>query len=68
MAVIRYRTRNRLVSEFDISVENCGQPGGAAGIGVNFIPFVGQAVAVPAFFVTTAYFYLVAKLRGIGRK
>jgi len=42
--------------------------GGAAGIGVNFIPFIGQAVAVPAFVVTTAYFYMVAKLRGIGRK
>lgn len=42
--------------------------GGAAGIGVNFIPFVGQMVAVPAFVVTTAYFYIVAKLRTIGKK
>lgn len=42
--------------------------GGAAGIGVNFIPFVGQAIAVPAFVGTTAYFYLVAKLRGLGKK
>lgn len=42
--------------------------GGAAGIGVNFIPFVGQAITVPAFVGTSAYFYLVAKLRGIGKK
>ena len=42
--------------------------GGAAGVGVNFIPFVGQAIAVPAFITTTAYFYLVAKLRSIGKK
>lgn len=42
--------------------------GGVAGVGVNFIPFVGQAIAVPAFVATTAYFFLVAKLRGIGKK
>lgn len=42
--------------------------GGAAGIGVNFIPLVGQAIALPAFVGTTAYFYLVAKLRGLGKK
>ena len=42
--------------------------GGAAGIGVNFVPFVGQALAVPAFVMTTAYFFLVAKLRNIGKK
>ncbi|MFN3578050.1 MAG: hypothetical protein ACK4TJ_13860, partial [Tabrizicola sp.] len=35
--------------------------GGAAGIGVNFIPFVGQAVAVPAFVMTTAYFYVTIR-------
>lgn len=42
--------------------------GGAAGIGVNFIPFLGQAIAVPTFVGTTAYFYLVAKFRGLGKK
>lgn len=42
--------------------------GGAAGIGINFIPLVGQALAVPAFAVTTAYFFLVAKLRSIGKR
>jgi hypothetical protein len=42
--------------------------GGVAGVGVNFIPFVGQAIAVPAFVATTAYFFLVAKLRGLGKK
>ena len=42
--------------------------GGVAGVGVNFIPLVGQAVAVPAFVGTTAYFFLVAKLRGLGKK
>lgn len=39
--------------------------GGAAGIGVNFIPIVGQFAAVPAFVGTTAYFFIVAKLRGM---
>ena len=42
--------------------------GGVAGVGVNFIPFVGQAIAVPAFVATTVYFFLVAKLRGLGKK
>jgi hypothetical protein len=42
--------------------------GGTAGIGINFIPLVGQALAVPAFTVTTAYFFLVAKLRSIGKR
>jgi hypothetical protein len=42
--------------------------GGVAGVGVNIIPFVGQAIAIPAFVGTTAYFYLVAKLRGLGKK
>lgn len=42
--------------------------GGVAGVGVNFIPFIGQAIAVPAFVATTAYFFLVAKLRGLGKK
>ncbi len=42
--------------------------GGAAGIGVNIIPVIGQAIALPAFVGTTAYFYLVAKLRGLGKK
>ncbi|MEZ5714230.1 MAG: hypothetical protein R3D85_03050 [Paracoccaceae bacterium] len=42
--------------------------GGAAGIGVNIIPFVGQAIAIPAFIGTTAYVYLVAKISNIKRK
>lgn len=42
--------------------------GGAAGIGVNIIPVIGQAIAVPTFVGTTAYIYLVAKLRGLGKK
>lgn len=41
--------------------------GGAAGVGVNFLPLVGQVLAVPAFVGTTAYFFLVAKLRGLGK-
>ena len=36
--------------------------GGVAGAGVNFIPFIGQAIAIPTFIGTTAYFFLVAKL------
>ena len=42
--------------------------GGAAGIGINFVPLVGQALVVPAFAVTTSYFFLVAKLRNIGKR
>ncbi|GAB1363658.1 hypothetical protein MASR1M32_28940 [Rhodobacter sp.] len=42
--------------------------GGVAGIGVNVIPFVGQAIAIPTFVGTTAYFYVIAKLRSIGKK
>ncbi|UWR10618.1 hypothetical protein [Sulfitobacter mediterraneus] len=42
--------------------------GGVAGVGVNVIPFVGQAIAVPAFIGTTAYFYLVTKLNNLKKK
>lgn len=42
--------------------------GGVAGVGVNVIPFVGQAIAVPTFIGTTAYFYLVAKLNNLKKK
>lgn len=42
--------------------------GGVAGIGVNFIPFIGQAIAVPTFAATTAYFFLVAKLNNLKKK
>ncbi len=54
--------------KIDPDVKTALLAGGVAGIGVNFIPFVGQAIAVPAFVATSAYFYLVAKLRGIGKK
>ena len=39
--------------------------GGVAGVGVNFIPIVGQMIALPTFVGTTAYFYLIAKLNKI---
>tara|TARA_B110000879_G_C10931136_1_gene415994 strand:- start:166 stop:579 length:414 start_codon:yes stop_codon:yes gene_type:complete len=39
--------------------------GGVAGIGVNTIPLIGQALAVPTFVGTTAYFFLVAKLNNL---
>lgn len=39
--------------------------GGVAGLGINFIPFIGQMLAIPAFATTTAYFYLVAKITKI---
>ena len=42
--------------------------GGVAGVGVNVIPFVGQAIAIPAFIGTTAYFYLIAKLNNLKKK
>lgn len=42
--------------------------GGVAGVSVNFVPFVGQAIAIPTFVGTTAYFFLVAKLNGLRKK
>ena len=36
--------------------------GGAAGVGVNVIPFVGQAMAVPTFIGATAYVFVMGKL------
>lgn len=42
--------------------------GGVAGVGVNIVPFVGQALAIPTFVGTTAYFYLVAKLNNLRKK
>ncbi|GEM_PF-3713242 len=54
--------------KIDPDIKSAMLAGGAAGIGVNFIPFVGQAIAIPTFVGTTAYFYVIAKLRGIGRK
>jgi hypothetical protein len=52
----------------DPDIKTAMLAGGVAGIGVNVIPFVGQAIAVPTFVGTTAYFYVIAKLRSIGRK
>ena len=42
--------------------------GGVAGVGINFVPFFGQMLAIPAFAATTAYFYLVAKLTNMRKK
>ncbi|WP_170484291.1 hypothetical protein [Ruegeria sp. HKCCA5426] len=42
--------------------------GGVAGVGVNIVPFVGQAIAIPTFIGTTAYFYLVTKLNNLKKK
>ena len=36
--------------------------GGAAGVGVNVIPFIGQAMAVPTFIGATAYVFVMGKL------
>jgi hypothetical protein len=42
---------------------------GAVASGVAFmIPFAGQALALPVFAATTAYFYLVARLNSIRKK
>lgn len=49
-------------SKIDPDLKTALIAGGVAGAGVNFIPFVGQIVAFPAFVGTTAYFFLVAKL------
>lgn len=54
--------------KIDPDIKTAMLAGGAAGLGANFIPFVGQAIALPTFVGTTAYFYLVAKLRGLGKK
>ena len=53
-------------NKIDPDLKSALVAGGAAGLGVNFVPLVGQALTVPAFAVTTAYFFLVAKLRSIG--
>jgi hypothetical protein len=42
--------------------------GGAAGIGVNAIPVVGQFVAGPAFLMGTAMFYIRAKISSFAGK
>ncbi len=55
-------------SRIDPDLKTALVAGGAAGVGINFIPLVGQALTVPAFAVTTAYFFLVAKLRNIGNR
>lgn len=55
-------------NKIDPDLKSAMVAGGAARIGINFVPFVGQALAVPAFAVTTAYFFLVAKLRSIGKR
>lgn len=54
--------------KIDPDIKTAMLAGGVAGIGVNVIPLVGQAIAIPTFVGTTAYFYVIAKLRGIGRK
>lgn len=54
--------------KIDPDIKTAMLAGGVAGIGVNVIPFVGQAIAIPTFVGTTAYFYVIAKLRGIGKK
>jgi len=42
---------------------------GAVASGVAFmIPFAGQALALPVFAATTAYFYLVGRLNSMKRK
>jgi hypothetical protein len=52
-------------NKIDPDIKTALLAGGAAGIGVNFIPLIGQLIAVPAFVGTTAYFYLVAKIAGL---
>ncbi len=42
--------------------------GGAAGIGVNVIPLVGQAMAIPTFIGATAYVYVMGKLSKLKQK
>ena len=42
--------------------------GGAAGIGVNVIPLVGQAMAVPTFIGATAYVFVMGKLSKLKQK
>ena len=49
-------------NKIDPDIKTALVAGGTAGVAVNFIPFVGQLIAVPAFVGTTAYFFLIAKL------
>ena len=48
--------------KIDPELKNALLAGGAAGVGVNVIPFVGQAMAVPTFIGATAYVFVMGKL------
>lgn len=41
--------------------------GGVAGAALFFVPIAGHILAAPVFAATTAYFYLFAKLKSIGK-
>lgn len=47
----------------DADLKSALLAGGVAGVGVNVLPLLGQALAVPAFIGVTAYFYIIAKLK-----
>ena len=42
--------------------------GGVAGIATNAIPLIGTALMLPTFAVTTAFFYVKAKLNKLSRQ
>ena len=49
--------------KIDPDLKSAMLAGGVAGVGINFVPLIGQTLAVPVFATTTAYFFLVSKLR-----
>jgi len=54
--------------KFDPDLKKALLAGGVAAAVFLLIPIVGQALAIPVFAATTAYFFLFAKLKGIGKK
>jgi hypothetical protein len=54
--------------KFDPDLKEALLAGGVAAAVLLLVPVVGHALAVPVFAATTAYFFLFAKLKRIGKK
>ena len=54
--------------KFDPDMKEALLAGGVAAVVLFLVPVVGHALAIPVFAATTAYFFLFAKLKKIGKK
>lgn len=54
--------------KFDPDLKEALLAGGVASVVLLLVPFFGHILAVPVFAATTAYFFLFAKLKKIGKK